>query len=223
MHLMCPLDRHPSNEPLALYEKCWGPEWQAVRTKLTRAHLFTPLQVMMSLISAFLHTRLLDRETLRRDIQNSVLDITGVHGQVLKAFVSDKARADHLDHVINLVNAKIALDLLEEDETDDSTVQTTLKADAAKHASDRVIELASETFCSQPLSLWSLLTERTELSHAATDLSQSYAAIENVREDRPNLYGCSYDLDFVVGDMSAKGLCGARNGSRIECHVCDSY
>lgn len=121
---MCPLDRHPSNELLRLYEKCWGPEWQAVRLKLTRDHLFTPSQVMMSLISAFLHTKLLDRKALRREIQDIVLNITGLHGHVLQAVTSDKGWEDNLDHVIDIVNAKNALDLLE---GDDNTFQDTLR------------------------------------------------------------------------------------------------
>lgn len=68
------LDPDVPQRLLDLYVRCWGEGWEQVRSRLTRDCLFTPLQVAMSLVSAFLYGNVLNQEALLLD------DLIGLHG-----------------------------------------------------------------------------------------------------------------------------------------------
>lgn len=77
------LDESPDERLEALYKRCWGPDWEAVRVQLTRDHVFTTPDVAMSVISAFLFENVLNQQASIEDIRAKLLELDGTMGRAI--------------------------------------------------------------------------------------------------------------------------------------------
>lgn len=80
---LCPLDETPSKRLEALYRRCWGPDWQNVRVKLTRDSAFVRADVMMSVISAYLFENVLNQQASIQEVQAKLLELKGTMGEAI--------------------------------------------------------------------------------------------------------------------------------------------
>jgi hypothetical protein len=76
------LDENPSERLQALYAKCWGSNWNAVRAKLTEENYFTTPEVAMSVISAFLFDNVFNQQASIQDIAKQ-LEQKGAMGKAI--------------------------------------------------------------------------------------------------------------------------------------------
>jgi hypothetical protein len=77
------LDPSPPQSLEALYTRCWGSEWEAVRLQLTKAHVFTVEEVAMSLISAFLYDNVFNQHASVPEIQAKQSELKGTTGKAI--------------------------------------------------------------------------------------------------------------------------------------------
>jgi hypothetical protein len=77
------LDESPSERLEALYNRCWGSDWQAVRVRLTKAQVLTTPDVAMTMISAFLLDNVLNQQASIQDIQAKQLELKGTMGRAI--------------------------------------------------------------------------------------------------------------------------------------------
>lgn len=67
-NMPCPLDMEPSKDLEALYVRCWGAEWKAVATGLLKVGAFGNPFNTMSLISAFLFDKILNKQAYNKEL-----------------------------------------------------------------------------------------------------------------------------------------------------------
>ena len=77
------LDENPSERLEALYARCWGSNWDAVRVKLTKEFVFTTPEVVMSVVSAFLFDNVLNQQASIQDVQAKQLELKGTMGRAI--------------------------------------------------------------------------------------------------------------------------------------------
>lgn len=77
------LDERPSGRLEALYSRCLGPNWKAVRRKLTKDYAFIVDEVTMSVIAAYLFDNVLNQRTLVAGIRAKQLELRGPEGRAI--------------------------------------------------------------------------------------------------------------------------------------------
>ena len=77
------LDESPSERLQALYTRCWGSDWRAVRVRLTKEQVFTTPDVAMSMISAFLFDDVLNQQASIQEVQAKQLELKGTMGRAI--------------------------------------------------------------------------------------------------------------------------------------------
>jgi hypothetical protein len=77
------LDESPSKRLEALYTRCWGSDWRAVRGRLTKEQVFTTPDAAMSMISAFLFDNVLNQQASIQEIQAKQLELKGTMGRAI--------------------------------------------------------------------------------------------------------------------------------------------
>lgn len=77
------LDESPSKRLEALYTRCWGSDWRAVRVRLTKEQVFTTPDAAMSMISAFLFDNVLNQQASIQEIQAKQLELKGTMGRAI--------------------------------------------------------------------------------------------------------------------------------------------
>jgi hypothetical protein len=79
----CALDELPSERLEALYARCFGSEWEAVRVKLMQDYVFTVPDVTMAVVSAFLFDNVLNQHASTQDIRAKQLELSGATGRAI--------------------------------------------------------------------------------------------------------------------------------------------
>lgn len=90
------LDPNSSDCLEALYKRCWGPHWEAVRLKLTKDYVFTVPEVAMSLISAFLYNNVFNQQASVFDIQTKQLELRGTTGRAILRILDLDNKGEHV-------------------------------------------------------------------------------------------------------------------------------
>ena len=80
---LSPMAESPSERLEALYKRCLGPDWEAVRVQLTRDKTFTASDIAMSVISAFLFENVLNQQASIQDIRAKLLELGGTMGRAI--------------------------------------------------------------------------------------------------------------------------------------------
>jgi hypothetical protein len=91
------LDENPSERLEALYARCWGSDWDAVRVKLTGECFFTTPEVAMSLISAFLLDNVFNQQASIHDIAKQ-LEPKGSMGKAILRTLNLESGGKCLSH-----------------------------------------------------------------------------------------------------------------------------
>lgn len=89
------LDESPSKRLEALYTRCWGSDWRAVRVKLTKEQVFTTPDVAMSMISAFLFDDVLNQQASIQEIQAKQLELKGSMGRAILRILDLEGGGDY--------------------------------------------------------------------------------------------------------------------------------
>lgn len=80
---LSPLAKNPSERLKALYVRCWGPDWKAVKSRLTEDNLFVVSEVVMSVIARFMFDKVLNQQTSLEDIEKMLLGVNGTMGRTV--------------------------------------------------------------------------------------------------------------------------------------------
>lgn len=78
-----PLNTNSPGPLKSLYMRCWGSHWKEVRFRLRNKSVFTTPRVLMSLLAAFLHDKVLIQEASRGDIRKSCLELRGTSSKAM--------------------------------------------------------------------------------------------------------------------------------------------
>jgi hypothetical protein len=127
------LDPDPPQRLLSLYVRCWGKDWEQLRSKCTRDWALPAPQVLMSLVSAFLYDNVLDQDASLLDDLERLRRTASLDGssETIRNFLQPKQCWSDLKASAHTVHTNQAYALLSQGKAD---IKARLKDEADKIA-----------------------------------------------------------------------------------------